>query len=95
MEVQARGRQRTEINLFADLETTKAPDVPTKNHKRISREMFETAVRLVTLAQVQDNIPPKLRAEIPRHTFGAAVRLDTVAQVQIDVPTRLNLVCET
>ena len=59
------------------------PDVPSKNRTRISREMFETTVRLDTLPHVPINVPTptKLRAEIPRHTFGSAVRLDTVAPI--------------
>ena len=78
IEALARGRERPEINLFADLETTKASsrhldtlanveiDVPTKtNRTEIPRELFETARRLDTLAQVHFDVPTNLRQVTP------------------------------
>ena len=87
IEVLARGREGTETNIVAHhcrMSCKLSTRCSIKNRTRNSRENVETAVRLDTLAQVQDAVPPKLRSETPRETSA-----DTVAQVQIDVPTGL------
>ena len=54
--------------------------------------MFETAVRLVTLAHVQIDVPTpsRIRTEISREFFATTGRRETLAQVQDSIPPKLD-----